>query len=103
MVDLPPLKSEVTEHRAEQKTCHICGAVCKAVFPDDVNQPMQYGPQIRSLASYLNSISSSPTTGLESFSRTCLASHFPRDLCSPPIRISTKLWQATNRMSDKCS
>jgi transposase len=54
MVDLPPLKSEVTEHRAEQKTCHICGAVCKAVFPDDVNQPMQYGPQIRSLASYLN-------------------------------------------------
>ena len=37
VVDIPPLKLEVTEHRAEQKTCQICGAVNKAAFPDGVN------------------------------------------------------------------
>ena len=54
VVDTPPLKLEVTEHRAEQKTCHICGAVNKADFPDGVNQPVQYGPGVKSLATYMN-------------------------------------------------
>jgi transposase len=54
IVDLPPLKLETTEHRAEQKTCHICGAKNKAAFPAGVNQPVQYGPLVKSLAVYLN-------------------------------------------------
>ena len=52
--DIPPIKPEVTEYRAEQKTCHTCGALNKASFPEGVNQPVQYGPEIKALATYLN-------------------------------------------------
>ena len=54
VVELPPLKMETTEHRAEQKTCHICGAKNRAAFPDGVNQPVQYGPLVKAMAVYLN-------------------------------------------------
>lgn len=53
VVDTPLLKLEVTEHRAEQKTCHTCGAVSKASFPGGVNQPVQYGPMVKALATYI--------------------------------------------------
>jgi len=50
--DLPPLKIEVTEHRAEIKQC-ACGKTHVADFPDGVNSPTQYGPKIKSHIIYL--------------------------------------------------
>jgi len=50
--DIPEPKVETTEHRAEIKTC-ACGHVNKAAFPPDVNAPVQYGPRIRAVATYL--------------------------------------------------
>jgi transposase/uncharacterized coiled-coil protein SlyX len=67
VVDTPPLKLEATEHRAEQKTCHICGTVNKADFPDGVNQPVQYGPRIKSLATYMNQYQLIPYDRVEEF------------------------------------
>lgn len=52
--DLPPIKVQVTEHRAERKICPHCGYASTAKFPTDVDAPTQYGPGMQAVMSYLN-------------------------------------------------
>jgi transposase len=51
--DLPPLKIEVTEHRAQTKICCKCGVKNKADFPLGVTAPVQYGERVKCAAAYL--------------------------------------------------
>ena len=52
--EVPPIKVETIEHRAENKRCPHCGYLNKALFPEEVQQPVQYGPRLRSIGIYLN-------------------------------------------------
>lgn len=64
--DLPPLRLQVTEYRAQVKVCPCCQQETRATFPDGL-QPaaVQYGPMTKALAVYLQCIHLLP------YARTC--------------------------------
>jgi transposase len=74
--DTPPFKLEVTEHQAERKTCNVCGARNKASFPEDVTQPVQYGPEIKALAVYFNQYQLIPFDRVEELFKDLLGQPF---------------------------
>jgi transposase len=51
--DLPAIKLEVTEHQVEVKECPACGKTNSANYPAGVNNVVQYGSGVKSLAVYL--------------------------------------------------
>ena len=52
--DLPePTPLVVTEHRAHDCRCTACGTHSRAGFPLGVNAPVQYGPRIAAVVTYL--------------------------------------------------
>ena len=53
VVDMPPARLLVREHRREQKHCPQCQHVTLAAFPAEVCGPVQYGPRIGAIAVYL--------------------------------------------------
>jgi transposase len=65
--DLPPLKLETTEHRAERVKCPHCGCISKAAFPEAVTQPVQYGNNLKSLCVYLKDYQLLPWARLTEF------------------------------------
>ncbi len=53
VLDLPPQRLWVTEHRVEEKACLACGHRTRAAFPSHVRAPTQYGAGIQAVAVYL--------------------------------------------------
>lgn len=54
VLDLPPPPGlEATEYRALRLRCRDCGHVTKAAFPQWAQAPVQYGPQLHAMVSYL--------------------------------------------------
>jgi transposase len=52
VVDLPPLRLEVSEHLAQSRLCE-CGVTTTAAFPTEASEPIQYGPRLKALGVYL--------------------------------------------------
>ncbi len=63
----PPPKIQVSEHRAEIKTCPCCQNRNKAIFPEQVSQPVQYGNRIQATATYLNQYQLLPYKRLQEY------------------------------------
>jgi transposase len=51
--EIPPVRLEVTKHRAEIKVCPQCDARNKADFPEDVSQTVGYSPEFKARVAYL--------------------------------------------------
>lgn len=53
VVDLPPLRLEVSEHRAQEKICPRCRQTTRGTFPAGVTTTVQYGAGLKARAVYL--------------------------------------------------
>jgi transposase len=53
VVELPPVRLSVQEHRAAHVRCPGCGGLAVAAFPAEVPSRIQYGPRLRALVVYL--------------------------------------------------
>jgi transposase len=53
VIDLPPIKPWVIEHRSLTKRCRSCDALTKGRFPVEVKAAVQYGRGVRARAVYL--------------------------------------------------
>lgn len=54
VIDIPPIKPIVTEHRVYKRTC-LCGKCIISDFPQDVNSPVSYGSGVETLCAYFSS------------------------------------------------
>jgi transposase len=53
LVDVPPLRLQVTEYQGEWKQCPHCQGYTSTVFPEEVKAAVQYGPRVGAMAVYL--------------------------------------------------
>src|SRR5215213_1643553 len=53
VIDLPPVRPRVVEHRALTKRCRSCDELTKGQFPQEVKAAMQYGRRVRARVVYL--------------------------------------------------
>ncbi|HEV2088113.1 MAG TPA: IS66 family transposase [Cryptosporangiaceae bacterium] len=54
VIDLPVVRAQVVEHRAETRSGPECGQATTAPFPTGVPAPIQYGPGVATVAVYLH-------------------------------------------------
>jgi transposase len=53
VTEIPPVEAEVTEHQMIEMECPCCGERTKADAPRGVDAPVQYGPRVAALGTYL--------------------------------------------------
>ena len=66
VIDIPPIKTERTEHQVFSKTCS-CGHVTQSPFPNEVKSSVQYGSNIEALIAYMHTRHYLPFTRMKEF------------------------------------
>ncbi|MBS0358767.1 MAG: transposase, partial [Proteobacteria bacterium] len=69
------MEIKVVEHIIEKKICPRCRRKNKSHFPENVEQPTQYGPGIKSLITYLNQYQLLPYNRLSEFFEDVFGHH----------------------------
>lgn len=73
IVDIPPIKASITEHRRMRYRCRNCGEEFSGESPECKGNKIQYGTQIRSLSAYLNQYQLIPYHRLKEMFRDLLS------------------------------
>ena len=73
IVDLPPIRGCVTEHRKIKYKCNNCGKEFSGDPPESKGNKIQYGTQVRSLAAYLSQYQLIPYHRLKEMFRDLLS------------------------------
>ncbi len=66
LLDIPPIVMKCIEHRLYRKQCS-CGQTMQGSFPQHVASPVQYGPNVETLVSYLNARQYMPYNRMQEF------------------------------------
>ena len=75
VVDIPlPIAATVVNHMAMQVKCS-CGHCCKGQFPQEVNAPVSFGPNIMDMTSYLSTYQNVPFKRLTHLFETIFGLH----------------------------
>ncbi|OEU65238.1 MAG: hypothetical protein BA863_01230 [Desulfovibrio sp. S3730MH75] len=91
--ELPEPKLEVIEYQSEIKICPQCGQAVKALFPEGVNAPVQYGPRFRGMLVYMQNQHFIPADRL---------SQLVSDLYGTSVSVATILnasWRSYNKLA----
>ena len=54
VIDIPPVEPLYIEHRSHHKICPFCRLENRGIFPEGIQSPVQYGPQVEAMAGYLS-------------------------------------------------
>ena len=80
VVDIPlPIMATVVNHLQMRVKC-ACGHCCKGQFPESVNAPVSYGPNIMAMASYLSTYQNVPFKRLTHLFETVFGLHISEGL-----------------------
>ena len=91
VVDIPlPSAAKVFDHLQMQVKCS-CGHCCKGQFPENVNAPVSYGPNIMAMTSYLSTYQNVPFKRLTHLYETIFGLHISEGSVSNMLNAMRKL------------
>lgn len=91
VVDIPlPIMATVVNHLQMQVKC-TCGHCCKGRFPESVNAPVSYGPNIMAMTSYLSTYQNVPFKRLTHLFETIFGLHISEGSVSNMLNAMRKL------------
>ena len=98
VVDIPlPIAAEVFDHLQMQVKCS-CGHCCKGQFPENVNAPVSYGPNITAMTSYLSTYQNVPFKRLTHLYETIFGLHISEGSVSNMLNAMRKFSKAPYEM-----